>query len=84
MQTYQLETVGGLFQLAAVILSGVLGFRGESLLMGALIGGVLFAIGYLFDQLPQLIGLYRSDGFKVIWAFLLLVIVYGVNNQAGV
>ena len=74
MHNHHLGPVGTLFQLAAVITSVALGFVLWPALAGILIGAVLFAVGYIFVRLPQMIATYQRDGAKSLLAILYLVI----------
>lgn len=74
MHTHPLGPVGTVFQLAAVVVSGTLGIFGKPAFTSVLVGGVLFAVGYIFVRLPQMLALYHSDGPKVLLAFLYLII----------
>lgn len=74
MHTHPLGPIGSLFQLAATVVSVALGFLGNHVLISIFIGGALFTIGYIFVRLPQMLGLYRRDGPKVLLAFVYLII----------
>jgi len=74
MHTHPLGPIGSVFQLVAVVVSGVLGFYGKPALISMFVGGLLFAVGYVFVRLPQMLGVYRNDGAKVLLAILYLII----------
>ena len=74
MQTSPLGPLGNLFQLAAVVASGVLGIMSKPALFSFLVGGILFTLGYILVRLPHMLALYQRDGMKICLAFLYLLI----------
>ena len=74
MHPYPLVPIGGFFQSGAFILTGVLGFLDAPILTTALIGSLLFSVGYICIRAPQMWGGYRSDGAKILLVFFYLLV----------
>ena len=70
--------LGSLFQLVGVVVSFALGFTSIAFLACALIGGVLFQIGYILVRLPQMVGFWERDGIQVVKLFAIQMVLFSL------
>ena len=70
-----LGKIGNILQFVAVVLSVTLGFREAPAFISIIICGLIFVVAYVFVRLPQMIGIWRSDGIKIGKLFLIQLVL---------
>lgn len=84
---HPLAPLGNLFQVIALIVSVALGLMSKPALISIFAGSLAFTIGYIFVRFPQMLGMYRTDGLRILLLFiylllgnsLLAAILYGIG-----